>query len=423
MKAQATIHRSSLLLEILHGVFIFLIPSNLFYAIRIPEAYVHGLLVDYLIPKIYLIDVVGLFLLGAIVWKLYKDQAWESVIRSIKEWFKLSPLRTALVLLLIGRQFFSPVPTASLWFVSSLLTPIVAVWFMTIFHTQIRSSVAKASIALTIVFQAGVATYQAFTEQSVAGYLFFGEPNLSRSIGLAKTILGGVERVLPYGTTAHPNVLAGVLALLWWMFVTFQKKMDAWTIGLGAVVLGVGVITQSVSALLMLALMVGYLASKKIQKAILAHPTQVSALLVVGILVIAPLVVGWGARQLPETESLTRRAILNRAAVSLTAQNPLFGTGLNAFSTQVEKTMERKEIVRFIQPVHNVGWLWIAETGLVGLLVSLLIFRSSSSQTKYSLAKALVLVFPILVLDHYLMTLMVGRVVMLLILFSDQKNL
>ncbi len=419
MTARAKTNRYSLFLEFLLGFFIFFIPSNLFYAFRIPEAYVHGLLVDYLLPKIYAVDGIGLILIGTIVWKLYKEQLWKMTAESFKNWLISSKLRTILLLVLIARQFFSPVPVASLWFVSSLLTPLIALWFTVTFNKQIRPSMVKASIALTILFQAGVATYQWLTEQSVAGYLFFGEPNLSRSIGLAKTTLGGVERVLPYGTTAHPNVLAGVLVLLWWMFVRFSKRVDAWTIGLGAVVLGVGLITQSVSALLMLTLIVGYLASKKIQKAIQTHPTKVSALLIVGILVIAPIVIGWGARQLPETESFTRRATLNRAAVSLTIQNPLFGTGLNAFTTQVEKTMERKEIVRFIQPVHNVGWLWMAEAGVVGVLLAIVMYRGAPKKTRGTLTIFLVLAFPVLVLDHYLMTLMAGRVIMLMFIQNE----
>ena len=52
------VKNKNLLYQFLFGLIIFLIPSNLFFKVLESSAYVNGLLIDYLIPKLYLSDLV-----------------------------------------------------------------------------------------------------------------------------------------------------------------------------------------------------------------------------------------------------------------------------------------------------------------------------------------------------------------------------
>lgn len=51
----------------------------------------------------------------------------------------------------------------------------------------------------------------------------------------------------------------------------------------------------------------------------------------------------------------TRRDVLNQGAVRMFAQHPLLGIGLNCFTQQIENYVSSSEVVRFIQPAHNVA--------------------------------------------------------------------
>jgi O-antigen ligase len=49
--------------------------------------------------------------------------------------------------------------------------------------------------------------------------------------------------------------------------------------------------------------------------------------------------------------------------------NPLLGVGLNNFTARMSEYGQVQANTRFLQPVHNVYLLWLAETGLAGLLI------------------------------------------------------
>ncbi len=76
------------------------------------------------------------------------------------------------------------------------------------------------------------------------------------------------------------------------------------------------------------------------------------------------------AKLYPENLSLARRAWLNHAALQIFIQQPLVGTGLNLFTTQIKSTLPSQELVRFAQPAHHLGLLWLAETGFRGVLAN-----------------------------------------------------
>src|SRR5579859_6736082 len=91
---------------------IFLIPSNLFLKFGVNTSYVHGLLVDYLLPKLYASDLPILLLLV-----LWAKEIWQK-----KKWPKLKKpsvetvILVCCIVLLFGRQFFTAKPIAAIWF-------------------------------------------------------------------------------------------------------------------------------------------------------------------------------------------------------------------------------------------------------------------------------------------------------------------
>jgi O-antigen ligase len=90
--------------------------------------------------------------------------------------------------------------------------------------------------------------------------------------------------------------------------------------------------------------------------------------------------------------------------------SPLFGTGFGGFVQHLDSTRER-EIVRFVQPVHHVGLLWLVETGIIWNVavcgVLFFLFRKHRRRAAEYMQRGgaiLLILSPLLALDHYLLT-------------------
>lgn len=393
------------LYQLLISTLLFLIPSNLFYVLTETGSRVHGLRVDYLLPKFYLSDV--------IIWALVCVYLFGHHVTFKKQIFQLWKKRTAytktfavLILLLIARQFFAENPLIAVW--TALAWIKWALLAYVLWQKRAVLTSATSSIAGTMLFQSVVAFWQWGTQTSIAGYWFLGETDLSAYAGLAKTTLGGVERVLPYGTTAHPNVLGGFLAvgivILLREFKNIEEKKVKVIVGASilASVLAL-LLTQSLSAIL--ALLLG-IAVILLPKKSLRIPVVTSTVVILLLLAVTT----W----LPVTSdnpSITRRAYLNRAALHMALDHPLLGVGLQNFTLYVEKYTPEREVVRFVQPAHSVPVLFLAEVGFLGILLVFTIFQQLKTQ-KYLTITAIALT-PLLFFDHYVLTLQTGQIFLL----------
>ncbi len=228
------------------AIIVFLIPSNLFFKFFVDSAYVHGLLIDYLLPKIYLSDI---FLFALFVVWFY--EIWRKKLR-----IQLPIFLSALILIFFARQFFTDKPLASLWFFCKLLEFGAFGIFLASHRELLKSKIILTAWGVMIGFQSFVGLFQFFFQRSVfPSYYFLGEPSFLHRIILAKGVFHGVIFVLPYGTTAHPNILAGtlVIATLILTKAYFQKNANFIGAALFAIIpIVVLYLTQCASAALAL---------------------------------------------------------------------------------------------------------------------------------------------------------------------------
>jgi O-antigen ligase len=383
---------------------VFLIPSNLFLRLNTSSAYVNGLLVDYLIPKLYLSDIFILILL--LLWLIKVINNKKKLVLKSSQLYPLS----ILVSLIVVRQIFTPYPLAAAWYLFKLIEIGLLVWFLSTHKKLLKKSIIYFTLIFTILFQSSLALWQFLTQRSLLGFTFFGEPNLSNSIGLVKDIWWNTGRVLPYATTAHPNILGGVLAIfnltLIKLVLSTEKKwlkvLTSLTIILATLVI---VLTQSISAILTLIIGSILITRKKIDFTMSLFCGTI-------FFILTPLLIGLAAAHLKNDDSLTRRAYLQTAALNITLDKPILGSGLNQFTARVEEYSDNQEIVRFVQPVHHVGLLWLTETGLLGIL---LIWALNKKLRIKKIVLPLLILLPIATLDHYLLTQQTG---LLLFIFA-----
>ncbi len=437
------------MLQILLSLLILTLPLNLFLKFYIEQAYVNGLLIDYLIPKIFLSDLVLYLLLFA--W--LAAAAMRDGFRCQILLDKIKKHRGLLILavLLFIRQFFSLKPISGLWFSLQLIEMGLLTAFLWNQRKLLHSQLTRLSLAAAFVFQTLLAAYQFFVQQPLLPYKFLGEPSFRPYLQLHRQTILGQEKILAYASTAHPNVLAGLgvmFFLILWpqadrsgrfkILKQFEAGVCRKTIKgiLLILVLAVLFFTQSISGLLTLILglafqlkksSIGEQKSKAENKNISSFFSRLNSLklqrlTLVLIIFLTPLVIAAGTF-IDQRPSLMRRTILNQAAVKIWIKQPILGSGLNQMTAALEKVIPYQKLRGFVQPVHHVPFLWLAEAGILGVVIVILIWRKISTALKPSLIRALVVISPLLVLDHYLYTLQTGRLLLVLwIIHSLQKN-
>jgi hypothetical protein len=403
--------------------FIFLWPSNLFFKFAEQTAYVNGLQVDYLIPKLYASDLVILAILFC--WageRWYSKQKKRQVISG----GPLPLIVGVMIFFLFAMlQVVSAKPLTSLVFLARLgEMSLLAAWLVS-HRSFFKSPIWLGALTLMVLAQSLIGLGQVWQQSSVfPSYVWLGETRLDQRAGLAWVSFGNQLYLPPYGTTAHPNILAGVLSigaiilLVNWKFLdgVMAKKAASVAIALALITI---LFTQSWSAILSFGL--GLAAIWLSQKHLSQKMRQLIQINSLAVFALVPVVFFFLAKIFPENTSIVRRAILNQAALEMFFKSPLTGVGLNAFTAKLEDISTYREAVRFVQPAHHVGLLMLAELGIAGVNLLGILKYLLGKMYKEGLANiSAVLPFlwlpflPIASLDHYLWTNQVGLLMVVL---------
>lgn len=393
--------------------------SNLFFKLSINEAYVKGLLVDYLIPKIYLFDF--LLLINLIIF-FFLEKNYQ-IFQKIKIKFKKID---KLILFLLIIFFVNQLSTISLSLIIYFLRLIlIALFVLSLYLDKKRQKLVCQALFISIVWQSFLAYYQFFNQQSLAPYYFFGESNLQHFASISRGQFLQSEKILPYGSTAHPNVLAGVISIF--SIIVIDKKYLKRTM-LSLILFNafiVALLTQSLSALITLLIFLAHLLikqweDKQKQKRSKTHWQKILNLFLISVFITSPLIIQQLNFSLQKNYlSVSRRAMLNSAAWEMFLKKPIFGFGLGNFVRELENHSQHQEAVRFVQPVHHLGLLLLSEGGLV--IIGILLLATWVFREKINWSKLLILA-PIASLDHYLITQPLGLASLLLLVFFTRKR-
>lgn len=375
---------------------IFLIPSNLFLRLSDHSTYVRGIFVDYLIPKVYFSELVAIVFICLSVSNNF--QKTKKLLLS-RKW------KTSLIILglFFVLQFFLKPELLTLTYLLQLSTTI-GVGVVLLATTQfIRHPYTKYALLSMLLFQSLLAIYQFSLQKSLGGYLFLGEVDLSLPLGLVHQQIFGSEQLLPYGTTAHPNILAGILSLGLAILCLYKKKQESSTFRYlfyttFFVVCCALYLTQSITVLLSLLVWIiaVFTPWKKIPRRNFFVITTIFLLLV-------PLLLTKVDQFFPKDSSVYRRIVLNTAAKQIIQKHPISGVGLLGFTKNLPDYQASREVIQFIQPAHHVLLLWLAETGVIGLIVIVLVLYQLTKEQE-EVPSILLAVLPIMALDHYILT-------------------
>ena len=395
---------------------IFLIPSSLAYHFDFSGAYSNGRLIDYLLPKLYLSDIPIILI---IIIFLFNNRYYIG-----KSLFK-SVLIILFIFYLLLNSFLSPNPLSSTWFDLKIIEFILFGAILVKSYTDDRFiSAIRVPLAASILLQLIVSLYQYIHHSSIFGYYFFGEPNLE-SVGVATTITASGLEVIPYGTTVHPNVLAGFLIVSFLILLHSAHLSPKYYLKKASNIVVTGLIliifyfTRSFSALsggiitILLNLYKKYISSLNHRLIFLI----ISPSILLVSLLIFPIFHQLNLQS--DSPSFYERYELNQVAFLLIWRHPLFGIGPNLFTQYLPHFPLSRQQSYLLQPVHNGLLLLLSETGLVGLFLIILLLRQWYHQIKaakpsFSAFLPVVCLFIILQLDHYPITLQTGQLLLTL---------
>ncbi len=407
----------SIFFNLLIALLIFTIPSNLFYKFATNQSYVSGLYIDYLTFKIYLSDII-IFIILSLFLVRYGLQSIYKLMNVLK--IKQNYFFLLLIVLLGCYQLLTPKPLAALSYILKTIYLILGFIIINKQKTLINKKILFCSLITTTLFQTLLAIYQYIAQKSFLGYLFFGEPTLNHLYGISNhTTLTGNLHISAYGTTAHPNILAGIIVVFCILsFLLFQncsnhkKNYFHYLFFIPAVV--ILFLTYSFSAFLTLFIALMFTKLKK--------PIKINTPIYLLSLLIIPVLISTSNQFLPNNISLNRRHDFNLLAFQAIKQNPICGTGLNNITTNLNLYDQYHSLQFFIQPIHNILLLFLAETGVMGIII----FFMATKKLKFNklndaTSKFLLILLPIASLDHYLLTQQSGLLLFLigLIIFNS----
>jgi len=372
---------------------IFLLPLNLGKHFIFNSSYVGGLLVDYLIPTLYIQDILIIILVGTWLFEYLKNPKSESYLfknsffdknLSVFYFFIFSLFLTVLISPYLNISFFAFLRTF-LYFIFFLYT-----YLNFDFEKEFGFLIKILSSSFFLVSILGIAQ---FLKQSSVfnNYLFFGEQPYSLSVrGIRLENLLGFTVVPSYGLFRHPNVFGGLLSiLLVWVFSKLQTSKIYYLYFITLIIALCCTFSLFSYASFVLGILTYLYLSSKTFVGVPLFVDLVKRKYLIFLLsccfilsIIFPYIPLTGP--LLDNLSFTRRSNLIVGSFELLLTNFSYGVGFNAFTVFIDPYIKNLNMgtIRFLQPVHNIFVLILTESGVVSFMFLLFIFTSTLFKVK-----------------------------------------
>ena len=380
-------------------LFIFLLPTQLGTFFFISQSYIDGIRIDYLAPALYGTDILVIIL--AFVYVI------PDLIRNleiIKNWIlnqvqddKL--LYVLISLFLILNIAFALSPIISIYKLIKLAELAAVFWMIT--KSKIQTKHVLVVFLSMSILQLVLVIFQVTQGYSMQGLAYFlGERSFSLSTpGIAKISLQGIELMRGYGTFSHPNSLAGFYLLLYG-FVLFYQPFDKYHL-LQKMFLTIAIMLilfsfSKIAIIGLLGVMV-YSSFKNKTNCFICRASQLIMPIVLGVVFLS----GVG-----DPESLDKRLWLAASSLQIIQNHLFIGVGLGNYLV-AQSTFSIPYPYFFLQPVHNIFLLSIAELGIpLFILIMYLLKNTIQTIWKSPAGKAVIITVVFTGLfDHYWLTL------------------
>lgn len=407
---------------ILFFVSIIALPSNLSKTWRVPSSYYQGIFYEYWSIKLYLSQILLLLTFLLTLLNLIR----KNTIKPIFFLSRLSEPKNRVILLktvlpvttLIGILLLQTLRTThwertGVWFMTILLGPVVLALLLK--KNRLISNFPLA-ILISTSLQAVIGILQYGFQKNLLPYIFLGETQFTHPLFLAKSTMRSELVILPYGTTPHPNILAGWLLVgIAALFVSRGKVLRKIFIPLLLLHLFALLLTESFSAWSTLPLIIllflwnkGTYSLQKIGK-----PAFLALIILsFSFWTALPVILShtWPEGTVPL--SISRRS----RPIEEVLKNPpslfLTGAGLGQSFPILNSSEDGGNIWKFAQPIHSSGIILVFELGICILLLLSIYYVFVLNNYSFIL-NSFILILPVFYLDHYLTSQIMGQYVVI----------
>ena len=347
---------------------IFLLPVQLGRHFWPDFSFVLGLKIDYLSPTVYLTDLLVFIIL--ILW------AWESrrklSINFLISWLKRNWWITAVFAYLLVNAFLALNQGAAFY----KLIKIIELTLLGCYLAKNRYSLTNfyLPLSLAVIYSSLIALAQFFKQGSLNGlFWWLGERTFDLTTpGIAKAVFNGHLLLRSYAIFSHPNALAGFLLMALILTIPFLKKAKFWLLAYVFLAVPALIFSFSRSVWLVGVLFLFALGLKKIKeirlyslkkKILIFSLSSLFFILCFWLLAISS--------RFSTDEAFFQRLQLMKSSFLMIKNFPLSGVGLNNFIVYLPNYWSLIGFTYWLQPVHNLYLLLIAETGAMGFLIFL----------------------------------------------------
>ncbi|MBI2444043.1 MAG: O-antigen ligase family protein [Candidatus Magasanikbacteria bacterium] len=320
----------------------------------------------------------GLAILLALV-SAWRERIWRQTVDAPAR----SRRRRTLVLFGLGLIFLltailtSPLPAVTAQWVSWVIEGAAAVALLKIYVNDSRA--AGLAFWLGGAGQGLLAVGQFFTQTVIANKWLGLAAHAPSQLGDFVIEAGGERWLRAYGAFGSPNILGGYLAVAWVIgFLTYpllRGRARYWVAAGQLIILSGLIFSFSRGAWLAAVggIIVTVIATRKRFYPLLAKSLLYSFLLIIALLLIFPPLFSarFSAASRLEAKSFTERRSQWAAAGQMITRSPLWGVGPGIYTAAQYQQNPRLPAWQY-QPVHNSYLLALAEVGLVGFLILIL---------------------------------------------------
>jgi hypothetical protein len=392
-------------------VFILFLPTQVGKHFFPPFSYISGVRIDYLDPTLYLIDIIAAALI------ILNFRVFFELIKNLK-------FRLFIGVCLLTVLFASIQPIAV--YKTIKFVEIIAIFYILKKQFENKKPVISFDFILTALLSGAcvelfLSSLQVIFKHSMQGVFYFlGERYFSLSMpDIAKGSLNGVQILRAYGTFSHPNSLAGFYLALYVFVLTFKPfekyaPLKYTTMFVSAILIFLSF--SKIPILIFLLLNFWY---------VVRNPDKIPCLFckVSRIFVILVLSIIFLAAK-GDQYTLVKRTDLLGHSLSIINNTIPFGVGLgNYLVAESHYPVNPKYAYFFLQPVHNIFLLYIAEAGLILSVVTVYFLYEFVRKNIKIQPFQYVLVVVVLtgLFDHYWLTLQ-QNFLLLPVLFSLTLN-
>jgi len=326
------------------GLFLFLLPTQLGRHFFFNFSYVSGVKVDYLSFVLYFTDLLFLVLLV-----LYRKRIIDNLKKNLKQIL-------ILLFFLISNILISQYPALSFY---RFLKILELYFIFIIFKNFKKNKTLLISFLFGGLLQLILCFFQLYQKSSLQGFFYYlGERYLSLSqAGVAKASFAGTEFLRPYGTFSHPNSLAGFYLLLYFYFLA-NKDFNQFIFlkNLLLLIFSLLIFISFSKVAVVTYLILNFFYGMRHLK-LNCRVCLLAKILLIFIMTFVFL------QTKTDPLSLEKRIDLFKNGLSIFLSHPLFGIGLGHYLIY-QAQIPMKYPYFFLQPVHNIFLLFLAETGL-----------------------------------------------------------